>query len=121
MSDYNNIKEMHREVFSMLDSCKVGGALNVAENMSLAVSCYHSFFEGETYSEEEASSAYMYYTRAMKRVKYIGYMLTGGEIPEEENVIIYEDTNDSNILHKWLSDDEEEDGTDAGENQEPEN
>lgn len=37
MSDYNNIKEMHREVFSMLDSCKVGGALNVAENMSLAV------------------------------------------------------------------------------------
>ena len=92
-----------------------------SENMSLAVSCYHSFFEGETYSEEEASSAYMYYTRAMKRVKYIGYMLTGGEIPEEENVIIYEDTNDSNILHKWLSDDEEEEGTDAGENPEPEN
>ena len=48
-------------------------------------------------------------------------MLTGGEIPEEENVIIYEDTNDSNILHKWLSDDEEEEGTDAGENPEPEN
>ncbi len=41
MSDYNNIKEMHREVFSMLDSCKVGGALNVAENMSLAVKLPH--------------------------------------------------------------------------------
>lgn len=92
-----------------------------SENMSLAVSCYRSFFEGETYSEEDASSAYMYYTRAMKRVKYIGYMLTGGEIPEEENVTIYEDTNDSNILHKWLSDDEEEKGSDAKDTLETEN
>lgn len=93
-----------------------------SENMSLAVSCYHTFFETETYSGEDASDAYEYYTRAMKRVKYIGYMLAGGEIPEEENVTIYEDTNDSNILHKWLSDDEEaEEGIDTGENPEPEN
>lgn len=41
MSDYKNIKEMHREVFSLLDSYKVGGALNVAENMSLAVKLPH--------------------------------------------------------------------------------
>lgn len=92
-----------------------------SENMSLAISCYHSFFEGGTYSEEDASSASMYYARAMKRVKYIGYMLAGGEIPEEENVTIYEDTNDSNLLHKWLSDDSEKDGTDAEENPETEN
>lgn len=92
-----------------------------SENMSIAVSCYHTFFETETCSGEDAADAYEYYTRAMKRVKYIGYMLTGGEIPEEENVTIYEDTNDSNILHKWLSDVEEKDGTDAGENPETEN
>ena len=79
-----------------------------SENMSLAVSCYHT-----------AADAYEYYTRAMKRVKYIGYMLAGGEIPEEENVTIYEDTNDSNILHKWLSDDEEG-GSSAEENPETE-
>lgn len=79
-----------------------------SENMSLAVSCYHSFFENEAFSEEDAANAYEYYSRAMKRVKYIGYMLTGGEIPEDENVTIYEETNDSNILHKWLSDDKEE-------------
>lgn len=84
-----------------------------SENMSLAVSCYHSFFEGETFAEEDADTAYEYYTRAMKRVKYIGYMLTGGEIPEEENVIIYEETNDSNILHKWLSDGEEDTGSEV--------
>lgn len=79
-----------------------------SENMSLAVSCYHSFFENEMFSEQDAANAYEYYSRAMKRVKYIGYMLTGGEIPEDENVTIYEETNDSNILHKWLSDDKEE-------------
>ena len=83
-----------------------------SENMSLAVSSYHSFFESETFSEYDAANAYEYYTRAMKRVKYIGYMLTGGEIPEDENVTIYEETNDSNILHKWLSDDKEEDASD---------
>ncbi|MCD8038794.1 MAG: hypothetical protein LUE96_06900 [Lachnospiraceae bacterium] len=77
-----------------------------SENMSLAVSCYHSFFESETFSEENADIAYEYYSRAMKRVRYIGYMLAGGEIPEEENVTIYEESNDSSILHKWLSDDE---------------
>lgn len=79
-----------------------------SENMSLAVSCYHSFFENEQFSEQDAELAYEYYTRAMKRVKYIGYMLAGGEIPEEENVTIYEESNDSNILHKWLSDDDED-------------
>lgn len=90
-----------------------------SENMSLAVSCYHTFFETESASGEDAADAYEYYTRAMKRVKYIGYMLAGGEIPEEENVTIYEDTNDSNILHKWLSDDEEG-GSSAEENPETE-
>lgn len=86
-----------------------------SENMSLAVSGYHAFFESGTFDEEDALAAYEYYARAMKRVKYIGYMLTGGEIPEEENVTIYEDTNDSNILQKWLSDDSGEDSTNAEE------
>lgn len=76
-----------------------------SENMSLAVSCFHTFFENEQPSGQYADVAYEYYSRAMKRVKYIGYMLTGGEIPEDENVTIYEESNDSNILQKWLSDD----------------
>ena len=93
-----------------------------SQNMSLAVSGYHSFFENEAFSEEEAAAAYEYYTRAMKRVKYIGYMLAGGGISEEGKVTIYEESNDSNILHKWLSDDEkEEEGTDAEEHSEIEN
>lgn len=86
-----------------------------SENMSLAVSCYHSFFENEQFSEQDADIAYEYYTRAMKRVKYIGYMLAGGEIPEEENVTIYEESNDSNLLHKWLSDDGEEENNTSSE------
>lgn len=82
-----------------------------SENMSLAVSYYHSFFENEQFSEQDADIAYEYYARAMKRVKYIGYMLAGGEIPEEENVTIYEEANDSSILQKWLSDDKNENNT----------
>lgn len=88
-------------------------AQEASENMSLAVSYYHSFFENEPFSVQDADTAYDYYARAMKRVRYIGYMLTGGEIPEEENVIIYEETNDSNILHKWISDDAENNSTTA--------
>lgn len=86
-------------------------AQEASENMSLAVSYYHSFFENEPFSAQDADTAYDYYTRAMKRVRYIGYMLTGGEIPEEENVIIYEDANDGNILHKWISNDQDENDT----------
>ncbi len=79
-----------------------------SENMTLAVECYHSFFEADEYSQEYADTAYEYYSRAMKRVRYIGYLLAGGEIPEDENVTIYEEENDSNILQKWLSDDDED-------------
>jgi len=82
-----------------------------SQNMSLAVSSYHSFFENETFSAEDAENAYEYYTRAMKRVKYIGYMLTGGEIPEDDNVTIYEEANDGSILHKFISNDKEEKNT----------
>lgn len=88
-------------------------AKEASENMSLAVSLYHEFFENEPYSVQDANNAYDYYTRAMKRVRYIGYMLTGGEIPEEENVIIYEEANDGNILHKWISNDENEENNTA--------
>lgn len=83
-------------------------AREASENMSLAVSCYHSFFENEDATQSDADTAYDYYKRSMKRVRYIGYMLTGGEIPEEENVTIYDETIDGNILQKWISDDEEE-------------
>ena len=83
-------------------------AQEASENMSLAVSHYHAFFENEPFSAEDADTAYDYYARAMKRVRYIGYMLTGGEIPEDENVIIYDEANDSNILHRFISDDKGE-------------
>ena len=86
-------------------------AQEASENMSLAVSYYHAFFENEPFSEQDADTAYDYYKRAMKRVRYIGYMLTGGEIPEDENVTIYEEANDGNILHKLISDDKEENNT----------
>lgn len=88
-------------------------AREASENMSLAVSCYHSFFESEDAAANDADIAYDYYTRSMKRVRYIGYMLTGGEIPEDENVVIYDETVDGNILQKWISDDEDETDTTA--------
>lgn len=78
------------------------------ENMSEAVSYYHSAFEAESFNQNDADVAYQYYERAMQRVEYIGYILTGDEIPEDENVTVYEEDNDSMILDKWLNDDDDE-------------
>lgn len=78
-----------------------------SQNMSEAVAYYHSAFEGESFNESDADVAYQYYERAMTRVEYIGYVLTGGEIPENDHVTVYEETNDSKILDKWLSDEDE--------------
>ena len=47
----------------------------------------------------------------MDRIKYIGYVVSGDDIPADEHVTIYEETNDSNILEKWLGGDEDESET----------
>ncbi len=78
------------------------------ENMSEAVSYYHSAFEAESFNQNDADVAYQYYERAMQRVEYIGYILSGDEIPEDENVTVYEEDNDSMILDKWLNDDDDD-------------
>ena len=86
-----------------------------SENMSMAVSYYHSAYEAEVFNESEADVAYQYYGRAMQRVEYIGYILTGDEIPEDENVTVYEEDNDSRIIDKWLNDDDDdEEGNSEG-------
>ncbi|MCM1183156.1 MAG: hypothetical protein NC337_07265 [Roseburia sp.] len=79
-----------------------------SQNMSEAVSYYHSAFEAEVFSESDADVAYQYYKRAMMRVEYIGYILAGGEIPENEHITIYEETNDHNIIDRWFDDEDEE-------------
>jgi len=41
----------------------------------------------------------------------MGYLIAGEKIPENDHVKVYEETNDKNILDKWLSDDESETNT----------
>lgn len=78
-------------------------------NMSQAVAYYHSAYEAEEFDKNTADAAYEYYKHAMIRIEYIGYVLAGDEIPQNDNVTIdYEDSMDSHILNKWLSDDEAE-------------
>ena len=74
--------------------------------MTNAVSYYHSAYEAEEFSEEDADIAYQYYTRAMTRVQYIGYILIG-EIPEGDNITVHEETMENKLLDKLLHDDEE--------------
>lgn len=50
--------------------------------------------------------AYEYYTRAMTRVQYIGYILVG-EIPEGENITIHEETIENGLLNTLLRDNED--------------
>ncbi|MBO5031104.1 MAG: hypothetical protein J6C19_06560 [Lachnospiraceae bacterium] len=94
-----------------------GGAGSLAdeasEHMSLAVSYYHSAYEAETFDQSYSDAAYRYYELAMEDIKYIGYILSGDEIPENDRVTVYEEANDSHILDKWLSDDSEDDNDES--------
>lgn len=73
-----------------------------ADSMSDAVSYYHAAFESDTFSESDADVAYQYYQTSMKCIKIIGYVIAGHEVPQDENVTVYEGNNDSNLLDKWF-------------------
>ncbi len=82
-----------------------------SENMTNAVSYFHSAYEGETFDEQDADVAYQYYTRAMVRIEYIGYVLVG-EIPENDHVTVQEqELNDTRFIDKILDNNDEEQST----------
>lgn len=82
-----------------------------SENMTNAVSYFHSAYEGEAFNEQDADVAYQYYTRAMVRIEYIGYVLVG-EIPENDHVTVQEqELNDTRFIDKILDNDDEEQST----------
>lgn len=93
-----SIPEQYKSIEELADEAST--------NMTNAVSYYHSAYEEEEFSEEDADIAYQYYTRAMTRVQYIGYILIG-EIPEGDNITVHEETMENKLLDKLLHDDEE--------------
>ena len=82
-----------------------------SENMTNAVSYFHSAYEGEAFDEQDADVAYQYYTRAMVRIEYIGYVLVG-EIPENDHVKVQEqELNDTRFIDKIPDNNDEEQST----------
>ena len=82
-----------------------------SKNMTKAVSYFHSAYEGEAFDEQDADVAYQYYTRAMVRIEYIGYVLVG-EIPENDHVTVQEqELNDTRFIDKILDNNDEEQST----------
>lgn len=82
-----------------------------SENMTNAVSYFHSAYEGEAFDEQDADVAYQYYTRTMVRIEYIGYVLVG-EIPENDHVKVQEqELNDTRFIDKILDNNDEEQST----------
>lgn len=82
-----------------------------SENMTNAVSYFHSAYEGEAFDEQDADVAYQYYTRAMVRIEYIGYVLVG-EIPENDHVKVQDqELNDTRFIDKILDNNDEEQST----------
>ena len=82
-----------------------------SEIMTNAVSYFHSAYEGEAFDEQDADVAYQYYTRAMVRIEYIGYVLVG-EIPENDHVKVQEqELNDTRFIDKILDNNDEEQST----------
>lgn len=92
-----SVPEQYHSIESLADEA--------SENMTTAVSYFHSAYEAETFNEQDADIAYQYYTRAMTRIEYIGYVLVG-EIPENDRVTVYEESNDRKLIEKILQDEE---------------
>lgn len=90
-----------------------GLAQRASEDMSSAVSYYHTAYESETFDQNYADAAYQYYENSMMAVRCIGLLLMGEiteeDMPEDDRIAVYEITNDENILDKWLSGDKDED------------
>ena len=84
-----NVPDQYISIDSLADEA--------SENMSQAVSFYHSAFGSDEYNEEDADVAYQYYTRAMTRINYIG-MILNGEVPEGENVTVYEEDQNADFI-----------------------
>lgn len=78
-------------------------AQQASEEMSRAVSFYHMAYEPEEFNENYADAAYQCYASSMNAVRYIGMLLLGEEILADDNITVYETTNDEHILEKWLS------------------
>lgn len=83
------------------------------KHMNLAVSYYHSAYEADVFNEADAELAYTHYQKAMTFIGYMGYVIAGDPIPEDEQITVYEEDNDEHLFDKWLSGDKDE----AGENE----
>jgi hypothetical protein len=98
---------------------KYDGVKTLAEgasnNMSTAVSYYHSVYDGDEFDYNDSQTAYEYYMRAMLEVECIGYVLANEDIPETLlddvgiHVTVHGETTDESILNKLLGDESETD------------
>ncbi len=80
---------------------------DAAANLSKSVSLYHQAFDdAAAVNPQYADAAREYYSRAFKRVEYIGTILSG-ELPDDENVTVVTETK-----QKEGTPDEEESSTD---------
>ena len=84
-------------------------AEQASSDITMAGSYYHTAYESEEFDKNYADAAYQHYTYSMEAVKYIGMLLKGEDIPENDHVTVQEITNDEHILDRWLSGDKEED------------
>ncbi|GFI21809.1 hypothetical protein IMSAGC011_00582 [Lachnospiraceae bacterium] len=104
------------ENFSLVEPpLQYAGVSNLARqastDMSLAVSYYHTAYESEPFDENYANAAYQCYSNSIEYIRYIGYLLKGEKIPENDHVTVYEELNNENILDKWWSGDDENEAT----------
>lgn len=78
-------------------------------NMSEAVSLFHQALDNpEVYDENVTDAAFEYYNRAFKRIEYMGTILQG-ELPDDENVTIIDDTETDENSDEDLTEDTDED------------
>lgn len=105
--EFSNLAKL--EVPEQYDSIE-SLAEEASQNMNNAVTFFHSAYDTAIFNEQDADIAYQYYCRAMMRIEYIGYILSDN-LPENDNVTVYEETNDSKLINKILQRNEDENGS----------
>lgn len=105
--DFSNLASL--DVPEQYDSIEAL-ADEASDNMNNAVTFFHSAYDSDLFNEQDASIAYQYYCRAMMRVEYIGYILSDN-LPQNDNVTVYEETNDTTLINKILQRNEDENGS----------
>lgn len=109
LSILDNLNEEFKKVADLPVPEQYQSITDVAKDannqMSQALTYFHSAYDSETFIKQDADIAYEYYVRAMKRIRVMGYLLAGESPDDIDGVTFYTDeVTESKLIDRLLQD-----------------